>query len=647
MRRYFEVRGGSGDITGHEKARPQDNLYLAVNADWQKTAKIPADRTETGTNAQIDMRLEKIMMQDFEDFANGNKKLPKIANFDKAITLYQMADDFENRNLMGKQPIQKDLAKIKNLHNFNEINLLAAVLYLDNDFALPFGFDVDADMKDTSKNVLHFYGPGTLLPDTTSYQGEDGEKLLSILEKQTVNLLVMAGMDEKQAKIEVANGLKLDRKLAKLVKSTEEWSSYVDMYHPMAMDEFLAKFKFFKMQNFLEQILPEMPERVIVTEPRYLDHINEILRPDNFDEIKGWILIKFINSVSSLLSQDFREAAFPYRQAISGASELPEQTKHAYRLADSLFDEIDGIYYGKTYFGEAAKKDVTEMIHQMLKVYEQRIADNDWLSEETKKKAIVKLRALVLKIGYPEKQEAIFSKLAVNPEVSLYDNVKNIGIAKNKENLAKLTKPVDRQVWLMPGNMNNACYDPQRNDLTFPAGILQAPFYDAKQSRAANYGGIGATIGHEISHAFDDNGAQFDEKGNMTNWWTKEDYAEFNKRTKAAIDIYDGLEYGPAKLNGKQVVSENIADLGGLTCAIQACKMDHGDLKELFENYAKSWMQIQRPAAIKTEIAVDVHAPQPTRVNIPAQCQDEFYEAYDVKPGDGMWLDEDKRVTIW
>lgn len=648
MKKYFKVRGGVGDITkANTNARIQDNLYLAVNSNWQKDAVIPEDRTETGTNAQIDMRLEKIMMQDFADFASGKKQMPQIFNFNKAVMLYKMANDFETRNLIAEKAIEKDLAKIKNLHNFVELNFLAATLYLDNNFALPFDFDVDADMKDTSKNVLYFYGPGTLLPDTSSYQDPDADQLLAVLEKQTVNLLTMAGMDEETAKTEVANGLKLDKKLSKLVKSSEEWANYVDMYHPMAMKEFLGKFDSFNMQNFLEQLLPEMPESVIVTEPRYLDHVNEILNEDNIAEIRGWMLIKFINSVSNLLSQEFREAAFPYQKAITGADKLPEQTKHAYRLADSLFDEVDGIYYGKTYFGQAAKDDVTDMIKQMLKVYEERITANDWLSENTKKEAIVKLHALVLKIGYPEKQEAVFSKIHVNPEISLYDNVKNIKITKNKNNLDKLTKPVDRSVWLMPGNMNNACYDPQRNDLTFPAGILQAPFYDKNQSRAANYGGIGATIGHEISHAFDDNGAQFDEKGNMKNWWTKEDFAEFNKRTKAAIDLYDGLEYGPGKLNGKQIVSENIADLGGLACAIQACKMDEGDLKDLFENYAKSWAQIQRPEAIKTEIAVDVHAPQPTRVNIPSQCQDEFYETFAVEKTDGMWLDPDKRVVIW
>lgn len=502
-------------------------------------------------------------------------------------------------------------------------------------------------MMNTKVHVLEFGGPSTFLPDTTSYKQDDAKKLLDILKKQTIKLLTMAGIDEPEAEIYIDNALKFDAKLAIVVKSTEEWSDYPATYNPYSMKDFLAKFKSFDMKSFLQAIVPEMPERVIVLEPRFLDHAEELINADNFDEIKGWMITKFINGVASLLSQDFREAAFPYSQALSGQGELPPKDRHAYYIANSSFDEVIGVYYGKKYFGEDAKADVTDMIQRMIKVYEDRIQNNDWLSEDTKKKAIVKLRALVLKIGYPEKIEKIYDLLQVDPDKSLYENEKAMGKVLEKYSLNKLTEPVDRSVWLMPGNLNNACYDPQRNDITFPAAILQAPFYDLHQSRGTNYGGIGATIAHEISHAFDNNGAKFDEFGNMKNWWTDDDFKKFNKRTQAAIDIYDGLDYGPAKLNGKQVVAENIADLGGLTCAIQANKAEGGSMKELFENYARSWAQKQRPEAIKTEIATDVHAPQPTRVNIPSQCQDEFYEAFDVKETDGMWLDPDKRVRIW
>uniref|UniRef100_UPI0027319350 M13-type metalloendopeptidase n=1 Tax=Lactobacillus taiwanensis TaxID=508451 RepID=UPI0027319350 len=441
--------------------------------------------------------------------------------------------------------------------------------------------------------------------------------------------------------------IEFDKKLSRILNSTEEWADEVAIYNPASLPDFEAKFDKFDINSFLKQILPEMPEKVIVAEPRYFNHINDFLSESEFYEFKSWMIIKFINKSATYLSQDFREAAFPFRQAVYGVPELPSQAKHAYRLANAAFDEVIGIYYGKTYLGDEAKTDVISMIKKMLKVYEQRIQNNSWLSEDTKKQAIIKLKALKLKVGYPEKNRALFDNLVVDPNKSLYENHVLINQERIKDILQRLNKKPDKSIWEMPGNLNNACYDSYKNDLTFPAGILQAPFYDAKQSRAANYGGIGATIGHEVSHAFDNNGAQFDEKGNMKNWWTKKDFAEFNKRTKAVANIFDGLQYGPVKLNGKQVVSENIADLSGLSCAIAANKAEGGEMKDLFETYAKSWMQKQRPESIKAEAQSDVHAPQPTRVNIPAQNQDEFYEAYNVTPEDGMWLDPEDRITIW
>ncbi|QNQ80626.1 M13 family metallopeptidase [Lactobacillus sp. PV034] len=646
MKNNFTIRGGAGDLTElNTTTRPQDNLYLAVNSAWQKDAVIPADRTEIGVNTEIDMRIEKRMMADLDNLAVGKEELPKIQDLEKGLNLYKLALDFDRRNQDGAEPIKADLKKLMDLANFDQFNQNASSL--NEITSLPFSFDVEADMKNTQEHVFEFGGPATFLPDTTSYQQGDAKKLLGILEKQSINLLTMAGVDETAAAKYVKDALAFDQKLAKVVKSTEEWADYPAAYNPYSLQDFLAKFKSFDMKEFLSKILPVLPEKVIVLEPRFLDHAEELINPANFEEIKGWMITKFINNVATYLSQSFREAAFPYQQAISGQTELTPQKRHAYYLANSSFSEVFGVYYGKKYFGEEAKADVTDMIQRMIKVYEERIQANNWLSEATKEKAIVKLRALVLKIGYPEKIEEVYDLIQVDPTKNLYENEKNIAQVVEKYNLAQLTKPVDRSVWLMPGNMNNACYDPQRNDITFPAGILQAPFYDLNQSRGTNYGGIGATIAHEISHAFDNNGAKFDEHGNMKNWWTDEDFKEFNKRTQAVIDIYDGLSYGPSKLNGKQVVAENIADLGGLSCAIQANKQEGGSMKELFENYARSWAQKQRPEAIKTEIAVDVHAPQPTRVNIPAQCQDEFFETFDVKETDGMWLDPDQRVKIW
>lgn len=647
MKTHFNVRGGIGDVSEPNlNARPQDNLYLAVNSKWLSEAKIPADRTSTGINLILDMKIEDRMIRDLDEFSENKKAVPTISNFKKAVDYYRLARDFERRNREQALPLKNDLEVLLKLEDFNEFNKKSAELFLKG-YDLPFNLFVMEDMKDTSKNALYAEGFGTFLPDTTAYQEPDSEKLLKILADQTIKMLVMAGLDEKLATKYVEDGISFDSKMAKFVKSTEEWANYADIYNPVAKETFENKFKSFDIASFLDQVVDSKIDQVVLAETRFFDHIEELINPSNFDELKGWLLIKFINDHAEYLSQDFREAALPFKKALYGVDKLPDQDKHAYRLVNKVLDEVVGVYYGQTYLGEKAKTDVIDLIQSMLKVYEDRIAENDWLSEATKEQALVKLKSLKLKVGYPDRMQAIFDLIEVDPEKSLYENYALIREVQVRYNLAKIDQKPDKSVWAMPGNLNNACYDPQKNDLTFPAGILQAPFYDEHQTRAANYGGIGATIGHEASHAFDNNGALFDEKGNMKNWWTKKDYEEFSKRTKAVVDIFDGIQYGPAKLNGKQVVSENIADLGGLSCAVEANRRDGGDMVELFTTYAKSWMQKQRPEAIKSEVQSDVHAPQPTRVNIPSQCQDDFYEAFDVKPSDGMWLDPEDRINIW
>lgn len=649
MNKFFAVRGGGGNIIEPKAGtRPQDNLYLAVNSEWIEKTKIPEDRSRMAAFDGIEVNVEKLLMKDFADFASGKKEVPDVPNLDEAVKLYQLACDFDKRNSDGAEPIESDLALLDSIKDFSDFNLNAPDL---STFAsLPFVFDVEPDLKNAKINGLNFSGPGTFLPDTTTYQTGDAARLLAILQKQSVKLLEMAGMSTKKAEKYAENAIKYDAKLAKVVKSSEEWADYPACYNPMSIADFKAKFGKFQISYYLKEIIGEEPEQIIVQEPRYLDHFAELVNEDNFAEIKGWMIVNFINDVASTLSQEFREAAFPFSQALSGQPKLTNGEKQAYHIANDTFSEVVGVYYGKTYFGEDAKKDVEDMIDRMLTVYKDRLRNNDWLSEATRKQAVTKVEALELKIGYPDKVEEIYNRLKVIPASkggSLYSNERAFALEEQKYNIEQLHKEVDRSIWAMPGNLVNACYDPTRNDLTFPAAILQAPFYDLKQDRATNFGGIGTVIAHEVSHAFDNNGAKFDEIGNMKNWWTDEDYAEFKKRTQAEIDLFDGIQYGPVTINGKQVVSENIADQGGLTAAVEAAKNENDDLKKLFENFARIWANKQMIEAIKSQTAVDVHAPGPLRANVQSQCQDEFYKVFDVKPEDGMWLDPDKRVHIW
>ncbi|GFZ27689.1 M13 family metallopeptidase [Lactobacillus corticis] len=647
---HLNVRGGSGNIIeAQDNVRPQDNLYLAVNSAWIKQAEIPSDRSRISSFDGIDLNVEKALMADFAAFADGQKAISDVPTLDKAVAFYRLARDFKQRNEQGAKPLQEDLKELLGIESWADFNAKAAKLAL-NAFTIPFDVSVDADMKNTKQNLVYFSGPRTILPDTTTYQADGAEQLLAIYEKQTTHLLQLAGLAEAEAAEYAKGAIAFDRKIAGLVKSTEEWADYPAMYNPISWAEFAGKFTEFDIASYFEGVFAEKPERVINTDPRFLDHVNELISSANFTELKGWLLAKFINGAASSLSQEFREAAFPYHQALTGQPELAAPDKQAYHLTNSLFSEPVGVYYGQTYFGKEAKADVLDMIHKMLAVYEERITHNSWLSEATKEKAIVKLRALILKVGYPDKIEELYYRyriISADQGGSVYSNLRAAAVENIKYEIEKLHKPVDRTVWLMPGNLVNACYDPQRNDLTFPAAILQAPFYDLKQGRSENFGGIGTVIAHEVSHAFDNNGAQFDEYGNMVNWWTDADYAEFKKRTQAEIALFDGIQYGPVKLNGKQIVSENIADQGGLTAAVQAAKNEGDDLKPLFENFARVWANKQLTEAIKTQVAVDVHAPGPERANVQSQCQDDFYEAFDVKPGDGMYLKPEERVHIW
>ncbi len=650
MKRYVNVRGGAGDVTKPTQARPQDNLYLAVNYNYLKDAEIPADKPTTGSFNVLADNVEENLMADFADFARGAKDISDNPELQNAVELYKLTGDFNKRDADGVTPALADMQEILDIKDFAELNETAAKLEL-NGHSLPINFGVDTDMKDTKHHVLATSGPGLFLSDTTQYGTEVGDKLLRVFETQSAYLLTLMGMNEAEALINVHRALELDAQLSKIVKSNEEWADYPATYNPYEFTEFAKYFKSFDVTSYVKELLGKVPDKVIEAEPRFLKATEDVLNEDNFPNIKSWMLVNFVNGVSGSLSQKMREAGFSYRQAVTGVKELAKPEKQAYQVANSNFDEVVGIYYGKKYFGADAKADVISMIHKMIAIYENRLTNNDWLSDATKKKAIVKLKAMELKVGYPDKVEDIYKRLKITPASkggTLYSNLKGIRLERIKYNLEKIDEDVDRTVWNMPGNLVNASYDPSKNDLTFPAAILQAPFYDLHASSSTNYGGIGAVIAHEISHAFDNNGAKFDEIGNMVNWWTDDDFKKFEEKTQAEIALFDGLQYGPGKINGKQVVSENVADIGGLSNAVEAAKSEKdANMVELFENWARVWSMKAAPEYMQMLLAVDVHAPGPMRANVQPQNLPEFYEAFGVTKSDGMYLEPEKRVNIW
>lgn len=645
----FNVRGGAGDTTKPDvNVRPQDNLYLAVNSKWMTETPIPKGDPWITSFDEIEKKTREQLMQDFEDFASGKKAVPTIKNFDKAIDFYRIIEDFAKRETDGAAPIKDDLTFLESLNTLEDVNQNLSKLLLDGN--LPFSLEVTPDFKNAQLNVVTFNRHALILSDTSYYDGKRTDELLGIWQKQTANLLEMAGIEQNKAQQYASGAVKLDRRLAKVYQSAEDNAQIENTYHPMSVAEFTKKSKSLDLAGLLTQTGLAKTKFVIVSEPKYLDNFDNLFNDQNFAELKGWLISTFINYSAAYLSRAFRVATLPFRKAMWGVDSLPVDDQFAYNQTTKLFGDVIGQYYGQKYLGEKAKADATEMVENLVQVYQERLQNNTWLSSVTKEKAIKKLATLKLKIGYPEHVQKFYDLFKVVPAQAggtFYSNVRGNQRVKIEANFAEINQPVDHSIWIMSAIDANACYDPQNNDVTLPAIILQKPFYSLDQDRAANYGGFGTVIGHEISHAFDNNGAQFDELGNMKNWWTDEDFAEFNKRINAEIALFDGVKVGPVKLNGKLCVSENIGDQGGVAVVVQANQKEGGDARTLFDNYARVWETNSTNEFLQLVASSDVHALSQARVNVQVQCQDEFYQAYDVTPSDGMWLDPDKRVKIW
>lgn len=630
--------------------RIQDDLYMHVNQEWLENAVIPADKPATGGFINLDSDVEKLMIGDFNKMAKGKLEVPD-ANVQKAVNLFKLVKNVKRRNAEGLKPVQKDLDKIHNLKDVAELNRKIKDFVLCN-LDLPFGVGVEDDMKDTSRHALTFRGPSTILPDTTYYNEEmkpQHDALIGVWSQMTAELLKRTTLTEEEQKTYLENALKFDAIIATLVKSQEEWSEYVKNYNPMPTRRVCTLLRPIKLKKLLVSFYGEhLPENIIVAEPRFLKGFSTLFNEENFELYKAWAYINTLLSACSYLSEELREIGSAYRKVLTGVNELPSIEKQAYGAASRLFSEPVGLYYGRKYFGEEAKKDVVEMVHEIIDTYKVRLESNSILSEETKKKAILKLNKIAVKMGYPDECNKLYDKISFGPRASYYGAVKEIYTTLIVDNFEKLWKPVDRSEWVMAGHVVNACYNPTFNDITFPAAILQKPFYSINQSRSENLGGIGAVIGHEISHAFDNNGAKCDENGNLNNWWTKEDNKKFVQKTKAMIKEFEGIELEWGKVNASFIVSENIADNGGMAVTLEIMSnMKDADYEAYFRNWARVWCLKGRPEYLKLLLQVDVHAPAYLRANMQPRNFDVWYKTFDVKPTDKMYIAPKNRVIIW
>ncbi|GFI60300.1 neutral endopeptidase [Lactobacillaceae bacterium] len=626
----------------------KDDLYEAVNGEWLKTAKIPDDKPATGGFNDLVDEIDKQLMDDFDAYAEGKEK-SEDSRFNEMIKLYRLAKKFDWRKKVGPQPLKRMLASVENLNSYEDYQsqwknwILAGM-------PSPISFDIDADMKNATVYALFASSPSLILPDKSYYEAEkkaQHDQLLQLWSSMVEALMDKLGYSKEEAKKIIGDAIKFDALLAPNVKSAEEAADYSKMYNPQTVAELASATDQLDIAAIIEQLVGEEPEKVIVTEPEYFKALNKILQ-DNFELFKNWALIRVIRENASYLDDEMREINGRYGRALSGSKKPVSQRKFAFYLARDMFSQVAGDYYGKKYFGPQAKADVHHMVEQMIKVYKGRLTNNQWLSKDTRDKAILKLDKLGIQVGYPDKIPALYDQFKVDEEESLIANLNQLTVTANKELFSRWNKPVDRMRWEMSAATVNAYYHPFKNIIVFPAAILQAPFYSLKQSSSQNYGGIGAVIAHEISHAFDNNGSLFDEFGNLNNWWTDEDSAHFKQLAQKMIEEFDGIPFAGQKVNGKLTVSENIADAGGLSCALEAAKTEADfNAQEFFINWATIWRMKATEQYMQLLLSIDVHAPQKLRANIQAENLDDFYTAFDIKPGDEMYRAPEDRVHIW
>ena len=578
------------------KPRIQDDLYTYVNQEKLDQLVIPDDLPCIGGFQTLAKDVEELMINEFNEMTNNNNYPNEYLK--NACTLFKIAKDVEKKDSFGIAPALNNLAVLDELKELKDFSKMYKTLMLKG-ISLPFKVMVETDMKNTKQHCVFVQGPSVILPDASYYKPEMEQQKQMILGIWTnVAKMVLSKSDltlEQQEKY-LQDTLAFDALLGNLVKTSEEWSEYIKMYNPMKASKVSSFLKTINFKKVLKDLFNIVPETIIVTEPRYFKEFVNVFNENTFEQYKHWAYVTGLLDSCALLTEELRELGSTYYRTIAGIPKNTPVEKFAYQLASNMYSEPVGLYYGEKYFGEEAKKDITEIVYQIIDTYKSRIQTNEILGEETKEKAILKLSKMGVKMGYPDKVLDIYNSLVFDESKSLFDIMNDLRAIKLQKNLKDLTEQTNPEKWAMPGHMVNACYDPFVNDITFPAAILQPPFYSIKQTRSENLGGIGAVIGHEISHAFDSNGAKCDENGNINNWWTKDDMKRFNNKVKAMIKQFDGIALPWGKVNGKFIVSEIMADNGGMAVTLEIMsKTKDASYEEYFTNWAKVWCLKAKP----------------------------------------------------
>ena len=647
-----------------KSVRPNDNFFQFVNGTWLKNTAIPADKTRWGSFDELRQNTDK----DALAILNAASKDPKYkSNTDqgKAINIYKSVMDTVARNKQGIKPIQADLAKINAIKNTADLQKLLMETEAVGGGAGFFGFGIGADEKNSNRNIVSL-GPGSLgLPDRDYYVSEDKDSKEK-REKYVLHLAKMLqyiGENPAQAKEDAEKILALEIQMSKPRLDRVERRDSKKQYNPTAISDLKKMVPIMDWNSYLKGIGIAKVDTVNISQPRYMAALQTIFSENKVEDWKAYMRWMLLRSAAGQLSTEIETANWEfYGKALTGALKQRPRHEKALQVVNGTVGESLGKLYVEKMFPAQAKTKAYNMIQNIIRAYRARINNLTWMSPETKTKAIEKLEKLTIKIGYPDKWEDYSAMVVKSPAEggSYFENMKNVSSWGWKKDLDKLGKPVDKTEWGMSPQTVNAYYNPSYNEIVFPAAILQPPFYDYKADEAVNYGGIGAVIGHEISHGFDDEGATFNADGNLIDWWTADDLAKFTALGGALADQYSALEPLPGThVDGKFTLGENIGDLGGINAAYDGLQLylkENGNPglidgytpeQRLFISWATIWRSKIRDEALKNQVKTDPHSPGMYRAYVPLTNLDTFFQAFDIKEGDGMYVTPEKRVKIW
>ncbi len=636
-----------------ETVRPQDDFYRYVNGKWLKSYVMPADKSRYGSFNALRDKSEKDVKSIIDKLAN--QTYVKDTDEQKISDLYKSYMDEEQIETAGMAVIDSDLSKIEAIKDYD--SLLAYMSYADKYTDSPFGLYVYIDLKDSNSYITYVGQAGLGLPDRDYYLNED-EKFKNIRSKYLIlieNQFNNAHFPE--AKRAAQTVMDIETEIAKGHWTNVETRDNEKSYNLKSFEEFKALMPDLNIDAwFVGTDLPKI-DKIVVSQPDYMQKLNKLIKNTSIDDWKTYYQWKLIDRVAGYLPKKFDEENFKfYGTVLRGTTEQKPRWKRAISTVNGSVGELVGKVYVKSYFPPNAKKRMDDMIENLRSAYGDSIKDLDWMSAETKLKALDKLSKFSPKIGYPNKWKD-YSSLHINIG-SLFENMRSVTNWRLQRNRTRLGKPIDRTEWGMNPQTVNAYYSPAKNEIVFPAGILQAPFFNLRADDAVNYGGIGAVIGHEMGHGFDDQGSKFDGEGNLNSWWTDEDRAKFNKKTAMLIEQYNAYEVldGKAHVNGELTLGENIGDLSGLTIAYKAFKKAHPDNSKIdgltaderfFYGWAQIWRGKMRDEALLSQVATNPHSPGQFRGNGPLRNFPPFLKLFNVKEGDKMFLPEEKRVKIW